>query len=255
MLRARQNGEGAFGFWAANATVSDFIRDKIRQVVTDPETREKLIPTHPFMSRRPIVDTDYFETYNRDDVTLVDVRGTPIVEITPSGVRTSSAEYELDVLVFATGFDAVTGPYFNIDIRGRDGATLTKNWDAGPRAYLGLQTVDFPNMFMITGPGSTLGNLPNSIETHVEWIADCIDHMRRNGLTCIEATAEAQESWTDEVNTAAEASMFSRADSWVNGANIPGKARAYVFYFGHFGKFRQRCARVAGNGYEGFHLR
>jgi cation diffusion facilitator CzcD-associated flavoprotein CzcO len=239
---------------AANATVSDFIRDKIRQVVEDPETREKLIPTHPFMSRRPIVDTDYFETYNRDNVTLVDVRAAPITEITSSGVRTADADHDLDVLVFATGFDAVTGPYFNIDIRGRDGATLTKNWESGPRAYLGLQTVDFPNLFMITGPGATLGNLPNTIEVHVEWIADCLDHMRRNGLTTIETTREAQEAWTDEVNTAAEASMFSRTDSWINGSNIPGKARAYVFYFGHFGKFRQRCAAVAESGYQGFEL-
>jgi cation diffusion facilitator CzcD-associated flavoprotein CzcO len=239
----------------ANATVSDFIRDKIRQVVEDPETREKLIPEHPFMSRRPIVDTDYFETYNRDNVTLVDVRSTPIAEITPSGVRTTESDYELDVLIFATGFDAVTGPFFNIDIRGRGGATLTKKWDDGPRAYLGLQTVDFPNMFMITGPGGTLGNLPNSIEVHVEWITECIDHLRRNGLRSIEATPDAQNSWTEQVNAAAAGSMFSRTDSWINGANIPGKTRAYVFYFGHFGKFRQLCATVAENGYEGFELR
>jgi cation diffusion facilitator CzcD-associated flavoprotein CzcO len=240
---------------AANQTVSEFIRDKIRQVVDDPEIREKLIPQHPFMSRRPIVDTNYYETYNRDDVSLVDVRRTPIEEITTAGVRTAEHEYPLDVLIFATGFDAVTGPFFSIDIRGRDGATLTKNWDAGPTAYLGLQTADFPNLFMITGPGSTLGNLPNSIETHVEWIADCISHLRANGHHSIEATPEAEQDWAEQVNTQAERSMISRADSWINGANIPGKTRAYVFYFGHFGYYRKLCRQVAERGYEGFTIR
>jgi cation diffusion facilitator CzcD-associated flavoprotein CzcO len=240
---------------AANQTVSEFIRDKIRQVVDDPEIREKLIPQHPFMSRRPIVDTNYYETYNRDDVSLVDVRRTPIEEITTAGVRTAEHEYPLDVLIFATGFDAVTGPFFSIDIRGRDGATLTKNWDTGPTAYLGLQTADFPNLFMITGPGSTLGNLPNSIETHVEWIADCISHLRANGHHSIEATPEAEQDWAEQVNTQAERSMISRADSWINGANIPGKTRAYVFYFGHFGYYRKLCRQVAERGYEGFTIR
>jgi cation diffusion facilitator CzcD-associated flavoprotein CzcO len=238
----------------ANRTMSDFMRAKIREVVDDPETREKLIPEHPFLSRRPIVDTGYFETYNRDDVDLVDVRAAPIEEITPRGVRTSDGEYELDVIVFATGFDAVTGPYFGIDLRGRGGATLRENWRHGPRAYLGLQTVDFPNMFMITGPGATLGNLPLSIETHVDWITDCIATMRRDGLTRIEATPEAQEEWSQHVDAEAGRSMISRADSWYNGSNIPGKARAYVFYFGHFGRYRQRLLQVAEDGYTGFVL-
>jgi len=239
----------------ANKTASDFMRDKIREMVDDPETAEKLIPDHPFMSRRPIVDTHYFETYNRDDVTLVDVRPAPIVEITPTGVRTADAEYPLDVLVFATGFDAVTGPFFNIDIRGRDGATLTENWDAGPTGYLGLQTADFPNLFMITGPGSTLGNLPTTIESHVEWIADCIDHLRCNGLRSIEADPEAEKAWTEHVADMAAGQMIGRVDSWLNGANVPGKARAYIFYFGHFGRYRQQCKDVAERGYEGFILR
>jgi cation diffusion facilitator CzcD-associated flavoprotein CzcO len=238
----------------ANKTASDFMRDKIRETVHDPEIAEKLIPDHPFMSRRPIVDTHYFETYNRDDVDLVDVRPAPIVEITPTGVRTTEAEYPLDVLVFATGFDAVTGPFFGIDIQGRDGATLTHNWAAGPTGYLGLQTADFPNLFMITGPGSTLGNLPTTIETHVEWISDCIAHLRSEGLRSIEADPRAEKDWTKHVADMAAGQMISHVDSWLNGANVPGKARAYIFYFGHFGRYRQRLRDVAAAGYEGFML-
>lgn len=239
---------------AANATVSDFIRDKIRAAVKDPETAEKLIPKHPFMSRRPIVDTNYFETYNRDDVTLVDVRAAPIVELTATGVSTTDAEYPIDVLILATGFDAVTGPYFGIDIRGRDGVRLVDVWKDGPSAYIGLQTAGFPNMFTITGPGSTLGNLPITIETHVEWISDCISYLRANDIREIEASAEAEERWMAMVTEQAEQSMLSKADSWINGANIPGKQRAYVFYFGHFGHFRKLCFDTAENGYEGFIL-
>jgi cation diffusion facilitator CzcD-associated flavoprotein CzcO len=238
----------------ANATMSEFMRARIREVVRDPETREKLIPDHPFLARRPIVDTGYFETYNLPHVRLVDVKAAPIREITPRGIRTADGEHELDVIVFATGFDAVTGPFFSIDLRGRDGATLTGNWAAGPRSYLGLQTVDFPNMFMITGPGATLGNLPLTIETHVDWIIGCIRAMRRDGLTRIEATARAQQDWSRHVDEEAGRSMIARADSWYNGSNIPGKARAYVFYFGHFGRYRQTLLDVAADGYRGFAL-
>lgn len=238
----------------ANATMSDFIRDKIREVVKDPVTREKLIPKHPFLSRRPIIDTDYFETYNRDNVTLVDVAAAPIQEITPRGLRTSEAEHELDVLVFATGFDAVTGPFLSIDLRGRAGVRLTDTWASGPRSYLGLLTTGFPNMFMITGPGSTFGNLPLTIESHVDWITDCIATMRRDGIAAIEATADAEEKWTQKVASEAGASLIALTDSWYNGSNIPGKARAFIFYFGHFGKYRATCFEVAENGYEGFVL-
>jgi cation diffusion facilitator CzcD-associated flavoprotein CzcO len=239
---------------AANDTVSDFIREKIRETVKDSETAEQLIPRHPFMSRRPIVDTDYFETYNRDDVTLVDVRTAPIVELTRTGVRTTDAEYPVDVLIFATGFDAVTGPYFGMDIRGRDGLRLADAWTAGPSAYLGLQTAGFPNLFTITGPGSTLGNLPTTIEGHVEWIADCIAHLEAHDLREIEADPDAERDWMEQVNAQAKNSMISRADSWMNGGNIPGKQRSYVFFFGHFGYYRKLCTRIAEQGYQGFVL-
>jgi cation diffusion facilitator CzcD-associated flavoprotein CzcO len=239
----------------ANRTMSDFIRNRLREVVRDPETREKLVPDYPFLARRPIVDTGYFETYNRPDVDLVDVKAAPIQEITSRGLRTTGGEYELDVIVFATGFDAVTGPFFNMDLRGRGGATLTEKWDKGPRSYLGLQTADFPNMFMITGPGATLGNLPLTIETHVDWITDCIAAMRRDGLAGIEATAEAEAEWTRNVQEQAGRSLVALADSWINGSNIPGKARSFVFYFGHFGRYRQTLAQVAADGYQGFALR
>ncbi|GAA0627857.1 NAD(P)/FAD-dependent oxidoreductase [Sporichthya brevicatena] len=239
----------------ANRTVSEFLREKIREIVKDPVTAEKLVPRHPFLSRRPIVDTNYFETYNRDNVTLVDIRAEPIVTLTPAGVRTAEAEYPLDVLILATGFDAVTGPYFGIDVRGRDGLSLVDAWRDGPSGYLGLQTAGFPNLFTVTGPGSTLGNLPITIETHVEWITDCIAHLEANGIREMEADAAAEREWMRQVNEQAESSMISRADSWINGANIPGKQRAYVFYFGHFGYFRRLCAEVAADGYRGFVLR
>jgi cation diffusion facilitator CzcD-associated flavoprotein CzcO len=236
----------------ANRSVSDFMRDKIREIVKDPEVREKLIPHHPFLSRRPIVDTNYFETYNRDNVTLVDVGENPIVEITPTGLRTTTVDYDLDVMVFATGFDAVTGPFFRVDIRGRDGARLPEKWKAGPRSYLGMQTVDFPNLFMITGPGSTIGNLPLTIETHVDWIADCIAFMRRQGVATIEPTPAAENQWCEHVREQAEQSLMPQTKSWFDGSNIPGKVKAYVFYLGHFGKYRARLKEVADRGMEGF---
>jgi cation diffusion facilitator CzcD-associated flavoprotein CzcO len=237
---------------AANETVSDFMRSKIREIVKDPETREKLLPTHPFLSRRPIVDTNYFETYNRENVTLIDVREHPICEITPRGVRTEHSEYALDVLVFATGYDAVTGPYFNIDLRGRNDVRLTTQWADGPKTYLGLQTVNFPNLFMITGPGSTLGNLPLTIETHVDWITDCIAWMQRNRFVAIEPSAEAEQEWADQVAEVAERSVIRLTDSWMNGANIPGKVKVPLIYFGHFGKYRRLLSDVAEAGYKGF---
>jgi cation diffusion facilitator CzcD-associated flavoprotein CzcO len=238
----------------ANQTMSDFIRDKIRARVTNPQIRERLVPTHPFLSRRPIVDTDYFETYNRPNVTLVDVASAPITEITKHGISTTDGNHALDVIVFATGFDAVTGPFFNIDIRGRHGVPLTDHWNAGPRSYLGVMTAGFPNLFMVTGPGSTIGNLPLTIETHVDWITSCIEFMRREGITTIETTPERENEWTAHVNREAEKSVISHADSWYNGANIPGKARAYVFYFGHFGRYRSQLKQLAEAGFTDFVL-
>ncbi|HVM52493.1 MAG TPA: NAD(P)/FAD-dependent oxidoreductase [Acidimicrobiales bacterium] len=241
----------------ANETAAEFIRSKIREIVKDPDIAEKLSPRdHPYASKRPPIDTDYFETFNRDNVTLVDLKESPIIEITSTGVRTSAGEHELDVIVFATGFDAMTGSLLKIDIRGRDGRTLADAWAAGPRTYLGLQIAGFPNLFTITGPGSpsVLSNMPVSIEQHVEWIGDCIAYLRDRGLSRIEATEEAQEAWVAHVAEVASMTLFQKANSWYLGANIPGKTRVFMPYVGGVFPYRQRCDAVAANGYEGFAL-
>ncbi len=219
----------------ANDTASEFIRSKIRAIVKDPETAEKLVPRdHPFSSKRALIDTDYFETYNRPNVTLVDIRHAPIQEITPTGIRTEDAEYPLDIIVFATGFDAMTGAFFRMDIRGRDGLSLKEKWAEGPKTYLGLASAGFPNLFMITGPGSpsVLSNMPVSIEQHVEWIADLIEDMRERGVATVEADAAAEAAWVEHVNAVAEMTLFMLADSWYLGANIPGKPRVFMPYPG-----------------------
>ncbi len=241
----------------ANETASEFIRSKIRQIVKDPATAEKLVPKdHPFTSKRALIDTDYFDTYNRDNVTLVDIRESPIQEITEHGIRTTAADYELDVIVFATGFDAMTGPYFKIDIRGKGGVALKEKWAAGPRTYLGISTAGFPNMFMITGPGSpsVLSNMPVSIEQHVEWIADTISAMEVQGKHTIEAEADAEDAWVEHVNALAQPTLFMQADSWYLGANIPGKPRVFMPYVGGVGAYRVKCDEVAAAGYTGFAL-
>ena len=241
----------------ANDTASEFIRSKIREIVKDPETAEKLVPTdHPFTSKRALIDTDYFDTYNRDNVTLVDIRHSPIQEITTKGIRTEDAEYELDIIVFATGFDAMTGAYFKMDIRGKGGEALKEKWAAGPLTYLGVATAGFPNMFMITGPGSpsVLSNMPVSIEQHVEWIAEVIGTMRDQGAETIEAEAQAEADWVKHVNTIADQTLFMLADSWYLGANIPGKPRVFMPYVGGVGAYRIKCDEVAAKGYEGFVL-
>ncbi|MFZ6764325.1 flavin-containing monooxygenase [Pseudoroseomonas sp. WGS1072] len=243
---------------AANDTASDFIRAKIRAIVRDPRVAEMLTPKdHPFATKRPPIDTEYFETFNRDNVTLVDIKATPIESITPTGIRTSEAEYPLDIIVFATGFDAMTGPLLAIDIRGRDGLSLREAWSAGPRTYLGLQVAGFPNMFTITGPGSpsVLTNMPVAIEQHVDWITACIGHMRRQGLQRIEARPEAAERWVAHVNEAANATLLPLANSsWYLGANVPGKPRVFMPYAGGMANYARRCAEVAANDYEGFVL-
>jgi len=242
---------------AANDTAADFIRGKIRETVKDPKTVEMLMPTdHPYGSKRPPIDTNYFETYNRDNVALVDVRRSPIVEITSKGLRTEGADYDLDIIVFATGFDAMTGALLRIDIRGAAGLALAEKWEAGPRTYLGLQIAGFPNFFTITGPGSpsVLSNMPVSIEQHVEWISDCIVHMREKGHTRIEATTEAEDAWVEHVNEVATMTLFPQANSWYLGANIPGKARVFIPYAGGLPSYRERCDEVAGKNYEGFVL-
>jgi cation diffusion facilitator CzcD-associated flavoprotein CzcO len=242
----------------ANDTAADFIRSKIRQIVKDPATAEKLSDIdHPYAAKRPPIDTDYFETFNRDNVALVDVRAAPIEAITPAGVRTRDAEYPLDIIVFATGFDAMTGPLLRIDIRGCDGLALADAWSAGPRNYLGLQVAGFPNLFTVTGPGSpsVLCNMPVAIEQHVEWITDCIAHMRANGLERVEAQPEAMDRWVAEVNAAANATLLPQAHhSWYLGANVPGKPRVFMPYAGGMGRYREICNEVAARGYEGFAL-
>ena len=243
---------------AANDTAADFIRGKIREIVKDPATAAKLSDfDHPYASKRPPIDTDYFETFNRDNVELVDVRAAPIERITPRGIRTRDAEYSLDIIVFATGFDGMTGSLLRMDIRGRDGASLAKEWAVGPRNYLGLQVAGFPNLFTVTGPGSpsVLCNMPVAIEQHVEWITDCIAHMRKHGLKRIEPSSEAVDSWVAEVNAAAEATLLPQAKhSWYLGANVPGKPRVFMPYAGGMAHYRKICADVAAKNYEGFVL-
>ncbi|MBE7197385.1 MAG: NAD(P)/FAD-dependent oxidoreductase [Parafilimonas terrae] len=244
---------------AANATASDFIRAKIRSIVKDPETAERLVPKdHPFAAKRPPIDTNYFETYNRDNVSLVDVKATPIEAITPTGLRTTDAEYPLDVIVFATGFDALTGPLLALDIRGSGGRSLREDWAAGPHTYLGLQTPGYPNLFTITGPGSpsVLTNMPTAIEQHVDWITDCIRYMREHDLQAIEAKPDAAEAWVAHVNEAAHQTLLPKANSsWYLGANIPGKPRVFMPYAGGLARYAETCAAVARDHYEGFALR
>ena len=239
----------------ANDTASEFIRSKIREIVKDPDVAEKLVPVdHPFTSKRALIDTDYFDTYNRDNVTLVDIRHAPIQEITPKGIRTEDGEYELDIIVFATGFDAMTGTFNRIDIQGRDGEKLKDKWAAGPLTYLGVTTAGFPNFFMITGPGSpsVLSNMPVSIEQHVEWISGAIAHMNEQGLVVMEADDSAEKEWVAHVNEVAEQTMFMLADSWYLGANIPNKPRVFMPYPGGVGAYRQKCNEVTEAGYTGF---
>src|SRR5205085_4482986 len=217
---------------AANDTAAEFIKRRIREIVKDPKTAQALADIdHPYAAKRPPIDTNYFETFNRDNVTLVDLRTEPIERITPAGIKTRASEYALDIIVFATGFDAMTGPLLKIDIRGRDGVALRESWAAGPKTYLGLQVPGFPNLFTVTGPGSpsVLCNMPVAIEHHVEWITDCIAHMRARGVKRIEAEAEAMEAWVEEVNAAADATLLPLArHSWYLGANVPGQPPGFM---------------------------
>jgi len=244
---------------AANDTAAEFIKRKIREIVKDPETAQALADIdHPYAAKRPPIDTDYFETFNRDNVTLVDLRAEPIERVTPAGIKTRAKEHALDIIVFATGFDAMTGPLLKIDIRGRDGLTLREAWAAGPRTYLGLQVPGFPNLFTVTGPGSpsVLCNMPVAIEQHAEWIADCIAYMRENGIDRCEAGAEAAQKWGEHVNAAANATLLPLAThSWYLGANVPGKPRVFMPYAGGLARYRAICDDVASRGYEGFAMR
>ncbi|MBX5440993.1 MAG: NAD(P)/FAD-dependent oxidoreductase [Solirubrobacteraceae bacterium] len=241
----------------ANETCAQWVRDKIAEIVDDPETARRLQPTtYPIGAKRLVQGTGYYETYNRDNVTLVDLLEAPIVEITERGVRTEAAEYELDVLVLATGYDGVTGPLLALNPVGRDGLTLREAWADGPHTYLGLGVAGFPNLITVTGPGSpsVVSNFALSIEQHVDWIADLLAHMREHGIRTVEPDPEAQEAWTRHVREVAEPTLFTRANSWWMGANIPGKPRVFLAYLGGVTPYKERCDEVAANGYEGFVL-
>ncbi len=264
-LQARWDA-GGFGLWLgnyndlfftreANDTVSEWLRGKIAERVDDPATAEKLTPRdHPFGTKRVPLESNYYEAFNRDNVELVDVRAAPIEEITPTGLRTKDAEYAFDVLVLATGFDAMTGPLNNIDIRGRGGQLLRDKWAEGPRTYLGVSSADYPNLFFITGPQSpsVLSNMPVSIEQHVEWISGIIQHMRDSGLEVIEPSREAENEWVEHSQQVAHATLLPQSATWYMGANIPGKPRVFMPYLGGVGPYRQRCDEIAANDYEGF---
>ena len=241
----------------SNDTAVAFVHNKIRSVVTDPAVAELLLPkNHPIGTKRICVDTNYYQTYNRANVTLVDIKGAPIEEITPTGLRTGGQEYEFDALVFATGFDAMTGSLLKMGIVGRGGRQLSEKWAAGPRTYLGLMTAGFPNLFLITGPGSpsVLSNMIVSIEQHVEWVVNCVTDLRANGMETIEATEQAENNWVEHVNEMAFRTLYPGANSWYMGANIPGKPQVFMPYIGGVGAYRHKCTEIANRNYEGFHL-
>ena len=241
----------------ANQIAADYVRGKIAEIVTDPATAERLTPRHTFACKRLCFDTDYYATFNRPNVELVDVKADPIARFDAAGLVTASgARFELDAVVFATGFDAMTGSLNAIDIRGRHGELLKDAWAAGPRSYLGLMIAGFPNLFTVSGPGSpsVLTNMVPSIEQHVEWIARCIADVDARGGGTIEASPEAQDAWVDEVNALAAGTLFPTCNSWYLGANVPGKPRVFMPYVGGFPAYRERCEAVAANGYEGFLL-
>ncbi len=262
---------GGFAFWLANYQdmffsqeandlCADYLKRRIRKTVKDPAVAEKLVPKgYPYGTKRQPLDTNYYETFNKDNVLLMDA-GTdgPIEEITEAGIRAGGKEYGFDIIVFATGFDALTGPLKALNLRGRGGCTLDEGWADGPRTYLGVAVAGFPNLFTITGPQSpsVLSNMPVSIEQHVEWITGCLDHMRRNGKTVIEATPEAQDRWVAHVNEVVSATLMPKANSWYMSANIPGKPRAFLPYLAPegVGGYRKTCDEVAAKGYEGFDL-
>ncbi len=262
---------GGFAFWLANyqdmffnaeanELCADYIRRKIRKTVKDPVVAEKLIPKgHYYVTNRQPLDTNYNETFNKDNVLLVDAaRDGAIEEITANGIRAGGKEYPCDIIVFATGFDAMTGPLKALNLKCRDGRTLAQEWAGGPRSYLGISVVGFPNLFTIKGPQSpsVLTNMPVAIEQHVEWVTDCIDSMRKSGKSVIEATAQAQDQWVAHVNEIVGMTLMTSANSWYMSANIPGKPRAFLPYLGPegVGGYRKKCDEVTAKGYEGFAL-
>lgn len=239
----------------ANATAQEFFRRKLRQVVADPATAEQLMPDFNLGCKRLIVGTDYYETYNRDNVSLVSVKDSPIERIDPDALVVNGVRHEVDMIVLATGFDAISGPIMAIDIKGKHAVSIREKWRDGPRCYLGLMPEGFPNMFTITGPGSPsiLSNVIKSIEQHVDFIADCITHVRENGKSFIEATAEAEADWIAHVDEIASQTVFKSCDSWYLGSNIPGKPRVFTGYVG-WPEYAAELDQVVENNYRGFNI-
>jgi len=240
---------------AANDAACEFVRDRIRATVRDPKVAQMLLPyDHAIGTKRICVDTCYFETFNRDNVTLVDVRATPIAGIEANGIRTSEGFHPLDSIIFATGYDALTGALSRIDVRGMDGQSLRAKWKQGPRTYLGVMSAGFPNLFLITGPGSPsiLTNVIVSIEHHVGFVADCIAHMQTHGHTEIDPQPEAEDGWAEEVQAVAGRTLFPQSNSWFMGANIPGKPRVFLPYVGGFQNYAKICAQIVAEHYRGF---
>jgi hypothetical protein len=265
----RLYGERGFGIWVgnfndiltdrkANATISDFVARKIRGRVKNQAVAEKLIPkNHGFGTRRLPLETFYYEVYNQDNVELVDIKETPIERITPDGIKTSEKEYEFDIIIYATGFDAITGSFDKIDFRGAGGARLKDKWKSGPETYLGIMVHEFPNMLMLMGPHTALGNIPRSIEYSVEWVTGLVRFAMKKGLTRLEATPEGVKSWTDHVKALGEGMLSNEVDSWMTGinSNVEGKQRRIVArYSGSAPAYRARCDEVAAKGYEELRL-
>jgi cation diffusion facilitator CzcD-associated flavoprotein CzcO len=243
----------------ANRMAATLYGEAVARIVKDPETAASLVPVHPFACKRPIIDQGYYETFNRDNVTLVDLRKSPICEVTPTGIRTEHGLHELDVIIYATGFDAMTGALSRIDVRGRNAMSLGEFWaDEGPLSYLGLAVAGFPNLFTVQGPGgpSPATNFVPALEQHVEWISDCIEYLRANGIRTIEALPSAQQEWIDHATSlvAATVLVHSSCNSWYNGGNVPGKKRMYMGYTGGIPEYRRRCDEIAAAGYTGFTL-
>ena len=243
----------------ANEVANELFRDGIRGMIDDPEVAERLLPKdYGLGCKRQVLDRDYYATFNRDDVTLVDLRETPLRTVTENGIQTAADHYELDVLVYATGFDAMTGALLKANIKGREGYPLAEKWQYGPVAYLGLQMKGFPNLFTVTGPGSpsVLCNMLVAIEQHVNWIGDCIGYIRENNLSAIEPTDEAEQEWIAHVNEVAVGTMYTAptCNSWYLGANIEGKPRIFMPYVGGYPRYKARCEQVVADGYDGFQL-
>ena len=242
---------------AANAVAAAFAASKIRDIVDDPAVADLLTPKdYPYGTKRLCVDTDYYATFNRSNVDLVDIKSAPIERITPDGIRTAAGDFPVDAIVLATGFDAMTGAIDRIDIRGRRGVTMKQRWADGPQTYLGLMVAGFPNLFLITGPGSpsVLTNMISSIEQHVDWISDCLDHVVHRQKASIEPTAAAESQWVAHVNEVANLTLMPQANSWYMGANVPGKPRQFMPYAGGLGAYREYCNLIVQQGYEGFEM-